>query len=975
MLSADRQRPPLWARFDADWYSRTYADEIEDAQEDPEAYYRRIGVTRGHSPNPFFDERYYVWAYPDVAQAVAQGFFESGFMHYVESGHPTRNPHWLFSEDHYLATNPDIGRRVLNELGFLNGYDHYLNVGDLEYRSGHLFFDPQIYRDARMAAERPIDYARGCFEQFVRNTPLGTQDIRASLYFDPVWYLENYPDVRQAIGLKQFQGALHHYLMNNEAAKYDPNGRFSEARYAAANPDVAAELHHGRFRNAYDHFIRFGCFDLRSPDDTFDLRGYAHSPVVRDDLATGRSRDAFAHLIAHEARTAPPAEAEPPLDAQYEELARRRANALVPLAVRSPLRFDTSGSATMSVIMVVRNGFGKTLASLTKLRDSTPTPIDLIIVDLASRDETRNIDHFVKGAHILRTQSSLSLAEAFNEGLTLVKTPFCLWIEQGVEPMFGMIESIVAQFDRSRMVGAVAGRVLLPNGMLGEAGAIVRRDGSIVRYGHGGSATMPRACFTRHVDTASVGAVALRTSSVREVGGVSAEFSEFAHICADLSFNLSLLGMRIVFDPDFVLQSAEFFPRIASARGDADARLRLRHATRLRFQPSGGFDSEARRNFGRRTLMLTRTLPHDVTIGNARRLIDIARALSDMGTVTLFSLEATGADLAPLRSRLPASVEIVHDQGFDQLGSFLEIRARFYDQVWICGADLLPQIVALAQAKAPLLPQDGFILDAATVNLPRTAFGPGELPPERFNEALRREFAQSWFCQSIVVATPAENAMLQAAGLGPVHTVSAPLEQPPVILPWAERRDIVFAGVFNNPPSLEMSSFDWFVHHVLPNALEQLPEDARLIITGPRGHYISFARFVANPQVVYLPEPVDLNALYAKARLFIAPVTYTTEFPYECLDASAQGVPVVTSDRMCKFLDRWDGEGFLSGGDGDPGWLAHAIIASYNDEPVWTRLSNAGMAYSREHHGRDAFRASLVSVIEDSRAPRSPAVR
>ena len=72
--------------FDADFYREEYLDGVEC--DDPLAHYLKIGARAGHSPNSWFDERWYRAFYPEVQAACDAGWLPSGFFHYLHSGRP-----------------------------------------------------------------------------------------------------------------------------------------------------------------------------------------------------------------------------------------------------------------------------------------------------------------------------------------------------------------------------------------------------------------------------------------------------------------------------------------------------------------------------------------------------------------------------------------------------------------------------------------------------------------------------------------------------------------------------------------------------------------------------------------------------------------------------------------------------------------------------------------------------------------------
>ncbi|GBQ68399.1 glycosyltransferase [Ameyamaea chiangmaiensis NBRC 103196] len=959
---------PRWATFDAVWYVATYGDAMEDPAEDPALFYQRRGVLIGHAPNPFFDERGYLAQYADVAEAVAHAFFESGFQHYREVGFPSRAPHWLFSEHTYIANNRDLGQHVFQADGFVNGYDHYLSRGDLDFRSGSLFFDPQLFRDQSRLAEQPLAADRGCFEQFVSSTgPLS--DVRTSLYFDPDWYLRTYPDVSEAIRTGAVRCALHHYLTNDTPLAFNPGPLFDETLYAQRNPDIAAIVDQGGYRNGFDHFLRYGCFELRSGTDAFDLRAYAARPDVAHALASGQARDAFAHKSASLLRASPPSpELAAAIPAQYETLIQRRATSLVPLVVRSPLSFGNANEARVAVVVVARNGFGQTLATLTRLREACTEPLELIVVDRGSRDETRHLEHFVHGARILRLSHDVGLAEGFNAALAVVRAPVCLWIEPGMEPLFGLIDAVTDVFAGDSAVGAVAGRVLQPDGRVAEAGVLIARDAGLHRLGAGSSASAPEVGYSRRVGCATAGALAVRTRALRDIGGLAREFSDFAHLSADLCLRLAGTGSHCVYTPDMLLGAPTFLPPEASDPDDGRLRLRAAHLSRLRFLPSGPATGLRGAYRERSTLVLVPRLPRQVVYGNARRLCAIVTELASRGPVTVLSAEPAGVDLMVLRRALPSNVEILHDRGLDALAPLLRARTGVYDHVWVLSPELLARAVPALREAASALPTGGLVLDAPALGTPRVTVGtltPGE---GAFNAALRQEFHAAWFAQALVAATPGEALELTSAGLGTTRVVGVPVAARTDVPSWAERRNIVCAGVFNNPPSLELSGLEWLLRRVLPEVFAALPDDTRLIVTGPAEYYISFAALVADPRVVYRADEPDLDTLYDRARVFVSPATFTTEVAAEALSAAAAGVPVVTTAQAASQLALGPEAGFLPAGDADAALFAHQIVSAYTHEGFWTELSMAGRRTIPRLHGSAVFRQSVQAALRASTA-------
>lgn len=307
MLEQDWLAPPApgraaWMGFDHEWYACTYSDAAASGNDFTGllAYHRTTGEARGHAPNMFFDEAWYRAKNPDVAAAIATGLVASGYAHYCRTGHRDRSPHWLYDDGLYALQCDDLGEDGLRALGCVNAYDHYLRHGAQQGRVAHLLFEPAVYRAALTAepGTGPAIDRYGAWPHFLRRIWFEQRDARTALYFDPDWFLAQYPAAAARVQSRQASCALHAYLSAVVAEPCNPLPLFDEAFYLATNADAAALVGAGVYRSGYDHFLRAGTFALRQPAPAFDLRhAYDTTPALRMAISAGSSRDAFTYLL------------------------------------------------------------------------------------------------------------------------------------------------------------------------------------------------------------------------------------------------------------------------------------------------------------------------------------------------------------------------------------------------------------------------------------------------------------------------------------------------------------------------------------------------------------------------------------------------------------------------------------------------------------------------------------------------------
>ena len=134
--------PIAWATFDPDWYRRMYDDARDADREFCHASLSGPGTAPRPRAQPVVrHQRWYLRRYPDIAEAVRAGDWESGLT--TTAGRDfVRSPHWLYDDDLYRERHPDLSDALLTASGFVNRFDHYLKHGNKEGRIAHPLFDP-----------------------------------------------------------------------------------------------------------------------------------------------------------------------------------------------------------------------------------------------------------------------------------------------------------------------------------------------------------------------------------------------------------------------------------------------------------------------------------------------------------------------------------------------------------------------------------------------------------------------------------------------------------------------------------------------------------------------------------------------------------------------------------------------------------------------------------------------------------------
>ena len=1047
---------PAWAAFDPAWYCREYGAALAswgiDAPEtNPaavQAAYTTAGVRLHHSPNPYFSEEWYLATNPDVATAVALGQFASGFEHYGLDGHKARSPHWLFSEAFYLAENIDLTRARLTAAMLANGYDHYLRNGDAEMRSGHWLFDPLMHRAAREEQARlhpeivggpgadGIGQAggpgsRGEFDRFVRGDRSVASEHPLSWYFDPRWYLATYPNVAAEIRQGLWSCALEHYLRTDQPFAYDPNGYFSEEFYRSIHLDLASAFEAGQFRNGFEHFLRFGARERRKPHATVDLNEQFRPVSVQNALQQGHLRDVFSHYVA--TRTAGDgflrAGATP---VEIDESVTRQAYALachnmLPTLVRNPPDFraarreaseaGVAAAPALSVIVVACNRFAFTLATLASLRMNYPGAMQVILVDSGSRDEISTIEDLVPGIDIVRFRHNAGFVDGCNAGLARATAPATLFLNNDVQLNPGAIGLALARLWKTPATGAVGAKIIRTHGRLQEAGSIVWSDGNVAGYLRDGDPNAPEANFVRPVDYCAAAFLLVRTDLLRLLGGFDTAYRPAYFEETDLCARLRRLGFDTIYDPAVSIVHYEFGTTDAASSARMVERnlpvFRQRQAEFLARQlehapasfvaartavqaprntPPGDGAPGARL---RRILFIEDRLPFRHLGSGFTRSNDIVRAMAALGhQVTLFPIYQAIETPAAIYREFPDSVEVIFDRELPDLGAFLSDRAGYFDMVWISRTHNLDRLMPTLCAGAQHIPTHRLVLDTEAVAALRaaerqkivaglqgaSAAPAGPVTADAVAAAVKAEVGPALLiCECVVAVNEVDAAAIRAVELG---SATVAVEVLGHVQPrrdgeaadrgaslfardWAARLGLMFLGAIHDQDSPNRDALTWFAQEVLPRLDDQLPAQAMFAIAGTTARGIDLSALGRHRRVELLGQVADLDALYGRHRVFVAPTRFAAGIPYKLHEAAAHGVPIVATPLLCRQLGWRPGLDMLVADVDDPQGFADAVTRLHQDEGLWRTIRDNALARVRTENDPRGYQARLSKIIED----------
>jgi Glycosyl transferase family 2 len=130
------------------------------------------------------------------------------------------------------------------------------------------------------------------------------------------------------------------------------------------------------------------------------------------------------------------------------------------LASRSRLRFESAGAPHVSVLLVAFNRAELTLRCLRALLEEHSIPVELIVVDNNSSDDTSTLLDRLDGARIIRSKENVGFLRGCNAAAAVARGDYLLFLNNDAELLPGSLVAGVRTLERSPSIGAAGGRLI-----------------------------------------------------------------------------------------------------------------------------------------------------------------------------------------------------------------------------------------------------------------------------------------------------------------------------------------------------------------------------------------------------------------------------------------------------------------------------------------------------------------------------------
>ncbi|WP_371364161.1 hypothetical protein SRRS_50010 [Sporomusa rhizae] len=645
------------------------------------------------------------------------------------------------------------------------------------------------------------------------------------------------------------------------------------------------------------------------------------------------------------------------------------------LSAKQQLNFNTPVSPKITILLVLWNQAELTLACLEALQRQEYGDFEVLLVDNASSDATTQLLSLINGVHIITNKENMGFLKAVNQVIDQAHGQYLLLLNNDAIVRPGSIQQAIARIESSPAIGAVGGRIILPDGLLQEAGSIIWQDGTCLGYQRGELPDTNEAMFVRDVDYCTGAFLLTPTELFRQMGGFDIRYAPAYYEETDYCVRLWKRGLRVVYDPAVIVDHFEYGSAAVSEHALHKMRVnRFKFLsthydflpTRHNYAAKNILYARMNNNYKGRVLFIDDRVPLRNLGAGYPRARSILQTISANGWfITFYPFYEPNLvdDWQDIYEVIPDTIEVMRGYGANKLEQFLTERAGYYDVLFISRPPNMLRVKELHDRRPDLFAGLKIIYDAEAIWSIRDIHNlkiQGKLLSEK--EAARRinnEVALAKISDTVLAVSNQEAQYFKNAGHKNVHVLSHALAANPPSKIFEERKNILFVGQLADDGSPNVDSVMWFTNQVLPLINAGGQDRIKLYVIGKNGA-IALNK-INSPDVVLLGTVDDLTEWYNNCRIFIAPTRFAAGIPLKVLEACAHGIPTVLTTVLEKQLN-WRHEQEILVGD-TAAKFAEQCQRLYNDKELWLRIRENSINRIIADYGSSAFANTLNNVL------------
>lgn len=640
----------------------------------------------------------------------------------------------------------------------------------------------------------------------------------------------------------------------------------------------------------------------------------------------------------------------------------------------SELKIPTSDKPKVSIILILYNQAALTFRCLCSLALERNVPIEVIVIDNHSRDDTDKMMKRVSGIKYVYNNENVGFLKAVNQAADMASGDHILLFNNDAALLPGTLSNSVSRLESDEKIGAVGGKIILVDGSLQEAGSIIWQDGTCLGYGRGRSPDDPEFQFLRSVDYCSGAFLLIHRELFENLSRFDEDYAPAYYEESDFCLRLTKAGYKIVYDPcveilHYEFGSSEATEHVLELQHRNRKKLLSKHKNFLNNKYSSSTQKilEARdvTQYKGRVLFIEDRVPHEFLGAGYPRCRTIVNALIELNLfVTFYPLQFPKDDWAVTYKTLPPQVEVMLNHGIETFEEFLEERGGYYDYVLISRPHNMEVVKYIHDTKPQLFNDVKIIYDAEAIftlrEIRQHELQGSFYSPSKIQKKLDEEMNLTRIAQDVITVSHDEAEHFKRSGCDNVHVLSHTIKPRPTPAKFIDRKGLLFVGSLNHDNSPNVDSIIWFVEKIMPELSKISDRQISLTIVGGAGS--RQLKDLKSEQIRFTGRVDSLTPYFNKARVFIIPTRFAAGVPHKAHEAASHGLPMVTTGLIARQLGWERGKDLLF--SDDPTEFAKDIMQLYDSKILWHTLKDNAMDKIRNECSKDKFISTLSTIFK-----------
>lgn len=637
----------------------------------------------------------------------------------------------------------------------------------------------------------------------------------------------------------------------------------------------------------------------------------------------------------------------------------------------SRIRINAS-NPVISVILVLYNKSNLTYTCLRSIEKFAQIPIQLLIIDNNSTDQTRELLSRIDGAEITFNSQNIHFLKACNQLINKINTPYILFLNNDIELLNDSISTLYKTITSDNTYGAVGGPTIGLDGKLLEAGSIIWNDGSCSGYGREHEPEQFNFKFNRIVDYCSGAFFLTRSDLFKKHGGFDELFMPAYYEETDYCLWFQKNDFKCIYNPNALVRHVEF------GSSDKSNAIELQNLNQTKFYNKHKVNLQSHfenNNLNalnarfavsqkeiKKVLYIEDRIPHRDLGAGFTRSNEIVNTIQKLGfQLTIFpmylyfreSWTEAYKDLSPF-------IEIDKEGHYQSFRNFIKSRSEYYDIIWVSrphNMDIISQYLRKYAKNCTLIYDAEAIFsermksDLKLQNVP--------ISEHTLNKQIKKEVKLALNADVVLTVSAQDEKTFKSLGIKKTRILGHSLKIINSKANFSDRNDLLFIGNLDVDYSPNVDSIKWFISSIFPLVKNKIPAIKLNIIGSNKAASLKGLKVEG---VIFHGKLDKLKKHYDQNRIFIAPTRFAAGIPYKVHEAAANGIPVVATQILGKQL-AWNHKNEIILSSTDIEEFANKIVELYQNQDLWSKIQTNAYKFVEEQLDDGSYNKQIINIL------------